>query len=275
MEPPRLLASGFVHGLLRHRERAGWAVTLFPLLFLLVMTLCKVLSPRLYLFLVGEDNVVESATFLAYLMAWVVAMSLSIDFYRQQHGVYALLYGVLSAGLFLIAMEEISWGQRIFHMHTPAYFAAHNYKDEINFHNLSGFPIDDSFIVVAFYGAFARFFVPKALKGRYPTLVELVTPAHSLFWYFFGAFALYSYYHSLHYIYGLQWKEVLAAGRYVTSKDQEPTELLLSLGFLLFIVFNKYKYGHAQPASAPAGRPDGFAVGEPADTAARQQHPLA
>jgi hypothetical protein len=32
--------------------------------------------------------------------------------------------------------EEISWGQRIFHIKTPEYFAEHNTQDEMNIHNL-------------------------------------------------------------------------------------------------------------------------------------------
>jgi len=33
-------------------------------------------------------------------------------------------------------MEEISWGQRIFNIQTPAFLAARNLQEEINIHNL-------------------------------------------------------------------------------------------------------------------------------------------
>ncbi len=37
---------------------------------------------------------------------------------------------------FLAGMEEISWGQQIFHFPTSEYFAQHNIQDETNLHNL-------------------------------------------------------------------------------------------------------------------------------------------
>ena len=41
----------------------------------------------------------------------------------------AVMYGTAAA-------EEISWGQRLFHVKTPEFFAAHNAQRETNIHNL-------------------------------------------------------------------------------------------------------------------------------------------
>jgi hypothetical protein len=37
---------------------------------------------------------------------------------------------------FLVAMEEISWGQRVFGYRPPAYFLENNYQQELNLHNV-------------------------------------------------------------------------------------------------------------------------------------------
>jgi hypothetical protein len=54
--------------------------------------------------------------------------------------------------LFVIGMEEISWGQRIFQMETPSVLKTHNWKGEINFHNVDAFPLHNAYTVVGFYG---------------------------------------------------------------------------------------------------------------------------
>ena len=37
---------------------------------------------------------------------------------------------------FIVAMEEISWGQRLLGYRPPAYFLEYNYQQEFNFHNV-------------------------------------------------------------------------------------------------------------------------------------------
>ena len=44
---------------------------------------------------------------------------------------------MLSIVFFLIAGEEISWGQRIFDLATPDYLSSVNEQDELNFHNIN------------------------------------------------------------------------------------------------------------------------------------------
>jgi len=47
-------------------------------------------------------------------------------------------YGGFALLFFVIAGEEISWGQRILGIETPESFAAHNVQQEINLHNIEG-----------------------------------------------------------------------------------------------------------------------------------------
>jgi hypothetical protein len=221
---------------LEHERRLRWAVALFPLLAVAMIAFFK-LFPRLYALLVAEDRVVEWGTAIAYLVAAGFAISLVLHFRRLQQWIYVLLYGILAAGMFAIAMEEISWGQRQFGIKTPPIIAELNYKDELNFHNMGMRSwVHRAFIVVGFYGAFSRLMATPWLIRRLPKFVDLVTPPPVLFLFFFLPFLYYMYLELL-------WSEE----RYITAKDQEPIELLLALGFLVFIVLNWVRYRVGAP----------------------------
>ena len=232
---------------LTHRRKVVWAIALFPLLFVMVTVIIKIFTPRLYGYLIAEDNLIEYATCLAYLLAALVAANLAINLRRQRETLFFLAYSFLAVGLFVIGMEEISWGQRIFDIETPSVLETHNWKGEINFHNVEGFPLHNAYILVGFYGAFARLLTPGVIKKRQPMLVDLFASPYSLFLYFFLPCALYVHYQYLYYRYlvplDLEWAEYNATFQEnVASKGQEPIELLLSLGFLLFVVVNRYRY---------------------------------
>jgi hypothetical protein len=233
---------------LRHERRIFWAVASFPLLAVALIAFFK-LFPRLYTFLIAEDRLVEWGTAIAYLVAAGFAISLVLHFRRHQEWIYVLLYGVLAAGMFVIAMEEISWGQRQLGIETPPTIAELNYKKELNVHNM-GTPswAHRAFMVVVFYGSFSRLMATPWLIKRFPKFVDLVTPPYVLFLFFFVPFLYYVYLEFF-------WSE----GHYITGKDQEPIELLLALGFLVFVVFNWVRYRVGAPltfgGTAGAGLP--------------------
>lgn len=244
--------------IVRHRERIAWGIMLFPLLFIALIIIAKMLVPSFYRTLIAENNVVELMTFLAYLLASAAAVSLAVDLWRQNHPIFSLLYCVLSAGLFVIAMEEISWGQHLIKNQSPEFFQRHNRQGETNFHNIDVFPLHLAFIIVGLYGAFSRMLLPVEFKERNMKLVELLTPPYYLFLYFFITAMLYTYYEYLYFTQlqplGLQWEEFFTEETFIAGKDQESIELLLGLGFLLFVVVNKFRYRRGGPAARLALR---------------------
>jgi len=153
------------------------------------------------------------------------------------------MYMLLSIGFFFIAMEEISWGQRIFNEHTSAFFIKYNYQKEMNIHNLKWFPLHLLYMIVGFYGAFSRFIIPKKVKIKYRSIVNLFVPDYHLFFYFFVVGSLYFYYNHLSSfavtLFG-DWAG-WGPGHFIVGSDQEPAEFLLSCGFLLFVIINKYR----------------------------------
>jgi hypothetical protein len=219
-------------------------IFLFPIVFVVCVVLVKSFAPWWYQeLMVNEDSIVEWLTFICYFLAFMISFSISITYYKSNHTLYCLMYVFLTLGLFFIAMEEISWGQRIFHEHASAFFMKYNLKKEINIHNLKGFPLSLSFVIVGFYGAFSRFIIPKKLKTKYRPIVNLFVPDYYLFFYFFVVGTLYFYYIYLSSIAVSLFGDWVGwgPGHYMFGGDQEPAELLLSCGFLLFVIINKYR----------------------------------
>jgi hypothetical protein len=186
-----------------------------------------------YTWLVREDGVVEYATFGVYLLAAAAGGLLTRRLYRSGEKTAAILFAMFTAATFLIAMEEISWGQRIFHFRTPAEWAEHNRQGETTLHNLlSKHGLHGLYIVIGFCGAFGWLLLPQRLRQRHPTLCDLVVPGRDLFFYFFPVLGIYGYYEFIKPVEEAFGKEPLIAilGR---GRHQEPHELMLALGFFL------------------------------------------
>jgi len=79
-----------------------------------------------------------------------IFLSLLPRFVRQKQWIGAVVLGMLVIVLFVMGMEEISWGQRVFQWQTTAYFTKHNVQGETNLHNLN----TQLFQNVLFFGGF-------------------------------------------------------------------------------------------------------------------------
>lgn len=213
------------------------AVFLAPLAAVALMTWLKLVDASKYAWIIREDGPVEWLTVAVYLVATVLAVRAALLLRRQGDPVPAALYLVFAAGLFLIAGEEASWGQRQLGFGTPEAVATVNTKNEFNFHNTAGFPLHLAFIAVGLYGAFGRP-VWARLFGR-GRLCCLFTAPVALSPYFLITALLYVYYEVGEAVTelpaGVSWPEYLRT-QFVTGKDQEPVELILAAGFLLFTV---------------------------------------
>jgi len=240
------------HILILWKPRLKYMLFLFPIVFTLCTILVKIYYPYWYRELMWrEDSVIEWLTFIFYFIAFVVSLDISITYYSRNQTLFCLMYTVLTLGLFFIAGEEISWGQRILQISTPVFFKNYNVQNEINVHNLKGvgFAISMLYVIVGFYGAFARFIIPKKVKIKYRSVVNLFVPDYYLFFYFFIVGFLYLYYDHLSRIaatlfgdsFGITYVSKLGASHFLIGKDQEPAEYLLSDGFFLFVIINKYR----------------------------------
>jgi len=107
-------------------------VVVAPLLWAVVV---QNLSTTLYASSVQEDGMLEWMTAWAFVAAAAVfAYAARAEGQRQRR------FPWFSIGLalfcLLVALEEISWGQRLLGYRPPVYFLEHNYQLELNVHNL-------------------------------------------------------------------------------------------------------------------------------------------
>ncbi len=119
------------------------------------------LSPTRYYQLLQEDGAVEWATFWVFLFAALVAIRGVWVARQQQQPTWFIAGLALFCGF--VAMEEISWGQRLLGYRAPAYFLEHNYQLELNFHNLASANLR----VLALAGIFAGYGIFLPLFGRW------------------------------------------------------------------------------------------------------------
>jgi hypothetical protein len=161
----------------------------------------------------------------------------SIKFLKNKLTLHGFLYGLLAIGLLFVCIEELSWGQRILKIASPSYFERHNIQQEITLHNLDVVQprLVRIYILVGAYGAFAwifaSLFFPR-LKEDDRHILNFVIPDWFISSYFFFTFFIYTL---------LEYISRPYPGGFLLWRDQEPVELLLSLGFFSFVVTNCLK----------------------------------
>jgi hypothetical protein len=112
------------------------AAVLANLLILLMFLLAAGIyfhDESLYYLAVQEDEYLEWATFWAFILA--SAMYILGAIRESRAGGWWFLIG-LSLFCFVVAMEEISWAQRLLGYRAPDFFLESNYQQELNIHNV-------------------------------------------------------------------------------------------------------------------------------------------
>ena len=99
------------------------------LLFLVYAAVLNRVDLNFYIYSMQEDESLEWATFWAFLLAFLTA---TVAAWRQVRQSGRLPWFLAGVGLFcfVVAMEEISWGQRILGYRPPVYFLEHNFQQE-------------------------------------------------------------------------------------------------------------------------------------------------
>ncbi len=222
-------------------------VFLFPIAAFFCILGIKVVLPETYMSLIQEDSVIEYAQAILYFLSSIISLLVSIRFFKHSLTIHGILYGVLAIGLLFVSIEEISWAQRIFNIEKPDFFVRHNYQNEITFHNLDmvhPLVIHKIFILIGAYGAFAWLFSRLLLskeKNKWNYILSYVVPDWFISSYFFFVFFIYTLFDFVGPFCTSIGIEALQMGIFLKWRDQEPAELLLSLGFFSFVVVNYIK----------------------------------
>jgi len=130
-------------------------------------------EPVNYSFFVVEDRFAEYGTFVSFGLAGIVLLILSL---MPGPGIRRVVCMIIGLTSLIIAAEEISWGQRVFNIETPAALGSENLQNEINFHNLVTFK--SAALNLQDYAAFLTLgylFISLAVLALKPRLAKTLT----------------------------------------------------------------------------------------------------
>ena len=147
-----------------------WALVANLLLlgFLGALAWLEASYPNAYYRSVQEDQALEWASFWSFFIAAGVFATAA---WRQRKSTRSLPWFLVGLALFcvFVAMEEISWGQRVFGHRPPDYFLAQNYQQELNLHNIASTKLR----LLAFRGIVLGYGVLLPLVGLVPFVRRL------------------------------------------------------------------------------------------------------
>jgi hypothetical protein len=224
-----------------------WALVLALIPFGIALLVAATIPFRqFYYWLVSEDSLVEWLQFLCLLAASIVLPLLTLRLLRTGQRRTAALYAVVVLGVWFLAGEEISWGQRIFGWATPESLEDVNRQGETTVHNIRGVQelVPYAMLLSSLYGAC----VPLVWAGvserwRRGKAGHLLVPPLCLV----PAFLLAAGYRLFRL---LIWPEPT----FLISEYGEAMELCLYLGLALFCWFN-LRLLRQQPARAARDLP--------------------
>lgn len=135
-------------------------------------------------FVFAKEGPLEYVTFVLELLAALLCGIAAVRWKKRggaASGRVALLFATCAAALFVVGMEEISWGQTLFRFHTPEGWAHINYQRETTLHNLVDKTVLTNLwkVVALMFGLATLGFM--AWSARAPaSIVATIAPAPSL-----------------------------------------------------------------------------------------------
>ena len=220
--------------LFEDRKRAKFLVFIIPIFLVLLMALIEAsIEPNSWKRMNTEGGFIEYGTSLAYILIIVFAIPIAWYFIKCNRKILGYYYyGVTGFALF-ICLEELSWGQRFIPVNSPDFFQEYNSKAELSIHNLVWVEqyLYYGFLILGFIGG-TSWLLSRAIKWKnkniYLTLCYLIPS-----WYLSSFFII-----VFSYAFIAKFTGDWGAGITIFV---EPIELILSLGFLGFVITNYFR----------------------------------
>jgi len=220
-------------------KKTKLVIFFIPIILIIFIIITKItLGPANvpYLILISEDGPVEYATFIIYFVTIIFSLLSAKIFFKRGKKRYGFLYFAMALVFIFIAMEEISWGQRIINLDLPEFFLEST-QEEMNIHDLPVVAIfeDPMIIVAGLIGGLLWVIFQKSKNTNFYSFKRFFVPG----WYLMSYFLPVSFFY---FILNLTPPEQISLqGMYwnfTFQKEQEPFEFLMSLGFFGFILVN-------------------------------------
>ncbi len=188
-------------------------------------------APALFTELITEDSWFEYGAAVSFATA---ALLLLVPTLSPGPRSRRVIVGICCGAALFVAGEEISWGQRILNIETPAAILESNTQRELTIHNLESVQhmLHATYMLVGAYGAFLWLLTLPRIASLRTRITPYVVPRWYLATYFLPVFIFYTH---------LEIATRETAWFQYRNPDQEPAEFIMSLGFLLFVLSNRYR----------------------------------
>jgi hypothetical protein len=209
---------GYATTIMYLRATQFLSIIIWPVLLAVVWGANKI-DPFYYVTLAKEDNLVEWATVFFFVLASIFSMVIFFRSKKRSEWFY-LLFGIVCI---LFALEEISWGQRIFGFESTKFFLENSDQQEINIHNVVNewFSVRTKNIGALLFFSYGVVFPLAALNRYFRNFVKkwgiLIPP--------------------LILIPGFVIASFLTVDLFFTGQDEEVAELFFSMLLFLTILF--------------------------------------
>lgn len=227
-----------------------WIVAMLvtPALVLISGVVAAFAGKAVYKLYTEEDGIAEYAQAILYAVSFVLSILVMRHHSQAKNRLITALYFLLTCGLFFMVGEEISWGQRIFSWSTPETLQSINKQEETNLHNIHGVGSTFKWIqcLVGAYGTFLPLLLlwkPNAFRS-FRRLANAVIPHYTLIVFFLPMF-VWRLYRNL-------WDNP-GEYYYVITNYNEILELILAMGFCLFLIF-QWRKCRSESRSSVAAR---------------------
>ena len=175
-----------------------------------------------------EGGFIEYGTSLAFLLGAIFAFPTAKYLLGIREKRLGYFYYLLTAGFFLVGMEEISWGQKLLGLQSTEFFKTYNSQEEITLHNLVWVNeyMDKGLMFAALLAGISWLSYSLISRLRHNYRVKYIIPRWFLSSFFLIAFV---FFYLIEYV--QTWNSSIAT-------FQEAMELVFSLGCLGFILTN-------------------------------------
>lgn len=207
------------------------ALLLLPVLGTVAIVLVRA-DKSLFRLVTDEDSVLEWPQFFGFVVASLFALVCAWRLQRAGRPSVALAYLVFAIGCFVVAGEEIAWGQRILGYGTPESLREINEQDEATLHNINSVQhlTNVVYLLAGLYGSLCAWFVRWRASNRSTDLVDLLMPPLFLTGLFFAMFG-----------YKFVRFAFFPESGFSVTRAGEWAEFCLALGFALFAVLQSLR----------------------------------
>lgn len=145
----------------------AWIFISLSWLFLLIY----IFTPDIFDLIEDEDGLIEWLSFFSLMAgATILFLSFAKSLKKSNPPIFTIAMLCGSFFLFIMAMEEISWGQRLFNIQTPDFFK-NNTQEELNIHNFYTEIFDtiyySIFILILILAPFLKIFYYRFLSHNF------------------------------------------------------------------------------------------------------------